>query len=484
MTLCGPCFGKRADRAGSDPAALKTRADEILAMMPEDGRPRPERIEDAVRIALGNLKAERYWSENGAAARVEDRSTWAAVDLAPILAGEEVDEPPTQLERIDGMCLFYRDKLHAVHGEPETAKGWFLLHAAAEEIDKGEHVFCLDFEDVARTSVARLRAVGLSDEAIAEYFHYIRPNEQLNEDGRAALEQELAAHRPSLVIIDGVTEALTLEGLSLSDNTEVAQWMEQLPRWIRDKTGAAVVLIDHVTKDREARGRFAIGAQHKLAGVDVAYSVKVVEVFGRGLSGRIQVKVHKDRPGHVRQHAIDGIVAEVGLESQDNGAVVIVVQPPDPKGWRPTKRMEEVSRFLEGSDGASQRAIRESVGGRVETTIEAIQFLISDGYVKPVEKGQTTHHHSIRPYRATGSQTPGTTPPIPGGPDDHGSAGGSGSPIGGEPGNHPAEESIEPVPKSREPLGNQGNHPPTSGRSSDSPASAQVWDYTDDQGTT
>ena len=54
-------------------------------------------------------------------------------------------------------------------------------------------------------------------------------------------------------MIDGVTEALTLEGLSLNDNSEVAEWLERLPRWIRDRTAAAAVVIDHVTKDRESR---------------------------------------------------------------------------------------------------------------------------------------------------------------------------------------------------------------------------------------
>jgi hypothetical protein len=405
-------------------------------------------------------------------------STWTAVNLAPILAGEDVDEPPTQLKRIDGMCLLYPGKLHVVHGEPETAKGWLCLHAASEEISKGNHVFCFDFEDLARTAVARSRALGLSDEAIAEFFHYVRPNEPLNEASRIALQKQLGAHRPSLVIIDGVTEALTLEGLSLSDNTEVAQWMEQLPRWVRDKTEAAIVLIDHVTKDREARGRFAIGAQHKLAGVDVAYSVKVVEVLGRGLRGRIEVKVTKDRPGHVRQHATDDVIAEVDLESQADGAMAIVVQPPDPKGWRPTKRMEEISRFLEGNDGASQRAIRESVGGKVETTIEAIQFLIGDGYVRVVEKGQTSHHHTVRPYRATGSQTPGTTSPVSSGSEEPGSAGGSGSPKGGEPGNHLADElqggGSQTPGTTREP-----GEPPlsTGGRSGEPESTQEVLDY-------
>jgi hypothetical protein len=49
-----------------DPLELKARADEILDAMPPDGRPNGERTGEAIRIALGDLRAERYWSENGA----------------------------------------------------------------------------------------------------------------------------------------------------------------------------------------------------------------------------------------------------------------------------------------------------------------------------------------------------------------------------------------------------------------------------------
>ena len=100
---------------------------------------------------------------------------------------------------------------------------------------------------------------------------------------------------PYFAVIDGVTEALTIFGLDLNDNADSARWYQQLPRPIV-RRGAAVLLIDHVTKDREGRGRFAIGAQHKLAGVDVAYGVEVVEPFGGGRDGLVKVTVAKDRP--------------------------------------------------------------------------------------------------------------------------------------------------------------------------------------------
>ena len=48
-----------------------------------------------------------------------------------------------------------------------------------------------------------------------------------------------------------------------------------------------MLLVDHVTKSKDDRGRYAIGAQAKLAGIDgAAYSVKMVSPFGRGRTGR------------------------------------------------------------------------------------------------------------------------------------------------------------------------------------------------------
>ena len=61
------------------------------------------------------------------------------------------------------------------------------------------------------------------------------------------------------------------------------------------------MLIDHVTKNSDSRGRFAIGAQAKLAGLDgAAYTIEVRKPLGRGMEGALSVRVAKDRPGAVR----------------------------------------------------------------------------------------------------------------------------------------------------------------------------------------
>lgn len=82
--------------------------------------------------------------------------------------------------------------------------------------------------------------------------------------------------RYALAVVDGVTDSLGLFGYSTKDNDDVSAWARELPRRIADRTGAAVVVVDHVTKDADSRGRFAIGWQAKLSGLTgAAYTVEV-----------------------------------------------------------------------------------------------------------------------------------------------------------------------------------------------------------------
>jgi KaiC/GvpD/RAD55 family RecA-like ATPase len=153
--------------------------------------------------------------------------------------------PPSILEREDGTCLLYRGKLHSLYGEPEAGKGWVALKAATDQLAAGEHVVYIDFEDDAETAVERLRALGAKPKAIRDRIRYLRSDEPLSEAGKADLEAALEP-APSLVVLDGMTEALALEGLDLNSNADVAQWIVGLPRCIAVESAAAVLIIDHV----------------------------------------------------------------------------------------------------------------------------------------------------------------------------------------------------------------------------------------------
>jgi KaiC/GvpD/RAD55 family RecA-like ATPase len=329
-------------------------------------------------------------------------TTWAPVPLQDVLDGRASDSPPVHLRRDDGRALLYAGRVHALFGEPEACKGWISLHAAAECLSDGGRVLLVDFEDSAPSVVGRLLAIGADRDEILERFTYVRPDEPLAET--AVREFGQAAKDVTLAILDGVTEALTLHGLDLASNTDVAKWLEKLPRRLA-RAGAAVVLIDHVVKDREHRGRYAIGAQHKLAGVDCAYSVKVLEPFGRGRDGRVQITVTKDRPGHVRGAAVDGRVADVYLTSEPDGAVTVTLHATTEGSaatFRPTVLMERVSRAVEERAGLSKRAIRDAVRGRAKHVDLARELLTAEGFIRARQDGQADRYESLRPYRSTG----------------------------------------------------------------------------------
>src|ERR1039458_6757135 len=192
-------------------------------------------------------------------------STWAPVPLEAAVAGEQSEAAPPMLERSDGRCLLYGSRVHALHAEPEALKTWLALVASVEQIATGRVVIYIDFEDGPAGIVQRLRELGADSQAILTRFVYIRRDEPLT--GAVAHDLDTAlARKPSLVVIDGVTEAFSRQGLNPLDNSDVATWLDLLPRKFA-RAGLAVLTLDQAVKDREQRGRYAIGAQHKLAGV-------------------------------------------------------------------------------------------------------------------------------------------------------------------------------------------------------------------------
>ncbi len=205
-------------------------------------------------------------------------------------------------------------------------------------------------------------------------------------------------------------------GLTTIDNDEVTGWFRQVPRAIAERTGAAVVLVDHVTKSTEGRGRFAIGAQAKLAALDGAgYSVEVVDPLGRGLRGSVRLWVGKDREGGVRPYcgrfrASDRtqLAATVVIDST-TGPIHTEVLPPEEKvgderkPFRPTGLMEMISRSIEANaapvTGNAITKGAEFVPGRTTTKTLALRLLVDEGYLKTSVGSRGALYSVARPYR-------------------------------------------------------------------------------------
>ncbi len=191
--------------------------------------------------------------------------SWRRQALDDVLSGTAVQPVPTLLTRTDGASLLYPGRLHSVHGETESLKSWLVLYAAKQELDKGHTGLYLDFEDSADTVVGRLLALGCTSEAVDAHFRYVRPMEPVVQPELLARDvaQPLLESDPTLVVLDGVTEAMSLLGYDPLSNANVASFIAHLPRPFTSG-GAAVGLVDHVTKNNSS-GRYAIGGQHKLA---------------------------------------------------------------------------------------------------------------------------------------------------------------------------------------------------------------------------
>ncbi|HEY9379500.1 MAG TPA: hypothetical protein VIQ02_20675 [Jiangellaceae bacterium] len=55
--------------------------------------------------------------------------------------------------------MFYPGRCHTIASESEAGKGWLTQHAAVYELDRGQHVLYVDFEDEAAAVVGRLLAL-------------------------------------------------------------------------------------------------------------------------------------------------------------------------------------------------------------------------------------------------------------------------------------------------------------------------------------
>lgn len=339
--------------------------------------------------------------------RKVDRS-WSPQDLTAILGGTYEAPQPTVGERNDGIGMFYPGRIHSTVGESEGGKTWFALHTCRVEMERGNNAMFLDFEDDAPGVVGRLLAMGVKPELIRDHFAYIRPESPLTEGwNRTELEQALGDLGPTYVTVDGITEGMAMHGMELKDNTHIAQFGRMILRPIAER-GAAVNTLDHVTKDREGRGRYAIGGVHKLNGINGAvYILENRMPFGVGVTGKSTVRIAKDRPGQLRRHALPGKegmhwFADLTLQSHDETFAEAALEAPNaPAGpFRPTTLMKKVSTELAAAtEPLSVRGVQDRVTGNKEAVRLALARLVDEGFVL-VEEGprRAQLHRLVKPF--------------------------------------------------------------------------------------
>lgn len=361
---------------------------------------------------------------DGMDANAMPASTWLFLDLSQLAQGVELPPQPTVYEREDGQGLFYRGCVNDIHGEPGTGKSLIAQTACAQELTAGRHVIYLDYEDRARNIVRRLLLLGVPANAIVERFHYVNPQASNNNPAsRQGWEQTLQyASTASLCVVDGVTASLTFSGCESNDSDDVVAWFNSLPRRIA-RMGAAVVLVDHVVKTKDNRGRYASGSMQKLAQIDgISYSVTVEKPLGKGLKGVIVMRSGKDRIGDIEEKCAPGWseghlreAARVTIDSTDPERMRVHVgipnrmphadgKPAEP--FRPTGLMERLSRIIEDNPmdptqtEVFEQAKNDGSSARTPTMRRALKTLVDEGFLSSrVGERNRIYYHSLKPYR-------------------------------------------------------------------------------------
>ena len=343
--------------------------------------------------------------------------TWLPVDMGKYFDGTHVPERPTVGRREDGICLLYPGRTHSISGESEHGKSLVAQAIAVQVLQDGGNVLYLDFEKSPSTVAARLQALGLRAGVQPAGLTYVGPQAGLALVQNSADYRRLWSQPWTLVIIDGVTAAMGLIAGHVTGGPE-APWTDfysQLPRRLAERTGAAVVLIDHVTKSQGPDNRYGYGSVHKLnAMTGVAFLCKSPNTPGIGRTGQVELIGAKDSESGLKRHCPRPVnhlwpaatfVFDSTKSTEDVAVTDWQILPPSAStgtraAFRPTALMERASKYLEDESGPLSRTnLLVGIGGKKEYAVVALDVLISEGYVTRVEKGQKHLHTSVRAYR-------------------------------------------------------------------------------------
>lgn len=343
--------------------------------------------DDAHRIAMyGPLAAAEAADTNGT-----QPDSWQPINLATL-----PDTPPIK-PTLGGVGIVYPGKRHVFSGPPESAKTLAAYCVGINTIRAGGTIILIDFEMGSYDARDRLTELGATPQEIAA-VHYLEPSEPAT-DPRI---QRLVQLQPHLVIIDAAAGAYDLQGLDDNKRGDV----EKLARlYVRSfwRANIASIFIDHVVKNTETRGKYAIGSERKLGGTDVHLGFETITPIQRGSTGLYKVVTHKDRGGYLQR----GHLANLELASDTSHQISWQFKPaehaaPDAP-FRPTTLMERISGWLRlQQEPVSRKRVEDGVKGHnAKAKRTALDVLIAEGFVTETAGPRNAKLvQNVRPYKA------------------------------------------------------------------------------------
>lgn len=332
---------------------------------------------------------------------------WEMISLFDV-DGETPEDPPSVGCRTDGVFLLYKGKVHTIYGEPGGLKSWFTQVIIKQIVENGERALIIDFENSRRSVFDRFKYLGLTGDDF-RLIDIIKPDTPFAPEDRLLIQQASMDKHYELIVVDGTTDAMVLFGLDPAKTPDAAKFDRGFLKPLAD-TGAAVIYVDHVTKDHETRGSWGFGSQHKKSAIDGAsFAVEMISSFGKGMNGRAKIVIHKDKPGDLLQHALEGVHSTmVELDMSSDPAtfnIVARLQPPsvwDNPNFRPTIMMGKIAEYIEANPGLSKDVIITGSGvggGKKDWIALAFQKLEAEGFIAAdLDGGRDRRWRTVKHY--------------------------------------------------------------------------------------
>jgi hypothetical protein len=320
-----------------------------------------------------------------------EEHSWQPRSLVDLAANPP--EPPT----IGG--LLYPGERTVLSGETESMKTWLALILCKAEMELGMTVGWADVDAMGPGAMFdRLKLLGCEPSMIHSQFLYYQPHEMLDPAKIGEVAELVAARSVRMFVIDAFNPFLSMHGLEPNSTPDIDTFWRTIADPL-SRAGAAPVLLDHVVKNAENRGKYSYGSERKASGAHVHLGFRLLEPLTKGGKGKTLLTVHKDRPGYLPRPTLGRLVLE-----SDGTLITFQIVPDhahDAGGWRPSIMMEKGSRFLENQDEpVSKNICEEHIGGKADARRKAIQFLIDDGYVRVIEGPKNSHLlSSVRAFR-------------------------------------------------------------------------------------
>lgn len=318
------------------------------------------------------------------------------------------NQPPPE-PTLGGLGLVYPGKRHVFSGPPESVKTVAAYIVALCVVRAGGTALVIDFEMGAHDAKRRFVELGASEEEL-EAVLYLEPDTKAT----SADIESLVGLEPDLVVIDAAVGAFVLQGLDDNQRKDVEEWAQL---WIEPfrRAEIATITVDHVTKNSEVRGAYAIGSERKLGGADVHLGFTTVRAISRGDHGLYRVVTHKDRPGfHKRGHLCDLKVTSDPITHAIEWEFVAAQVVDEEHPFRPTVLMEKVSRFLERQmEPVTTNTITGADLGKDDYVREALRILADEGFIAVADGPRRSRLYESRmAYREDSDEVETTASPL------------------------------------------------------------------------